>query len=247
MGTAAYDAIAQWYDEGIRRGSWLHGAAVATVLELAGEVAGRSVCDLACGQGVVARQLAERGARVVGIDVSERLLEIAREDERARPLAVAYYRDDAQTLAMLADESFDGVVCNLALMDIPDLPAATRAVRRVLRPGGWLAFAITHPCLDAVLGRERIVGDADGAAGRTVRSYFVEGRWWSENRAGVRGQVGAYPRTLSTYLNTLVSAGFSIERLSEPQAPDPGSGETVTHHEVPAILAVRCAKASAGT
>jgi len=247
MVTATYDAIADWYDAGIRHGSWLHMAAVVAVLELAGDVAGRSVCDLACGQGVVARRLSERGARVVGIDVSERLLDIARDEERTRPLGITYYRDDAQMLAMLADASFDGVVCNLALMDIPDLPAAVRAVRRVLRPGGWFAFAITHPCLDAILGRPRIMRDAEDAAEQNVRSYFIEGQWWSENRDGVRGKVGAYHRTLSSYLNTLVSAGLVVERLSEPQAPEPASGEPAVHHEVPAILAVRCARPSTGT
>jgi len=242
MTAAVYDAIAEWYDESIRRGSLLHGLAVPALFALAGDVAGRRLCDLACGQGVVARQLAERGAEVIGIDLSTRLLAIARREEQTRPLGIFYVHDDAQRLATVADGSFDGVLCNLALMDIPDLGATVRTVGRILRPGGWFVFSITHPCLDVALGRERIVEDAGSTDGRAVRSYFIEGAWRSDNPAGVRGKVGAHHRMVSTYLNTLVGAGLIIECLREPQAPDADADHLSRHRDVPAILAVRCRK-----
>lgn len=143
---AAYDAIADWYDARVRDGSLLHDLVIPGVLGLAGDLVGRSVCDLACGQGVIARELARGGASVVGIDLSGRMLKIARRDEVAEPLGISYRRGDIQDPDVLAGETFDGVVCGMALMDVPDAGAAMRAAHRLLRPGGWFVWAVTHPC-----------------------------------------------------------------------------------------------------
>lgn len=235
---AEYDAIADWYDQTLRQGALVHELVLPALFEVMGDLAGRRVCDLACGQGIVAREAARRGAVVVGIDLSERLLAIARAEEAARPLGVVYQAGDAQGLAGVPDACFDGVACCLALTDIPDLAATADAVRRVLRPGGWFVFAITHPCFEAP---HAWWGTADdGAAYRAVRGYFVEGRWFSTNPDGVRGKVGAYHRTLATYLNTLVTAGLTLDRLAEPRPDGPAADRLPPGYTVvPAMLVAR--------
>lgn len=243
MSVSAYDAIAEWYDESVRSGSLIHDLALPALFALVGPVVGQKVCDLACGQGVVTRHLAERGAAVVGIDVSEKLLAIARRDEESAPLGIVYHHGDAQRLDAIADATFDGVACNMALMDIPHLAAIFHTVRRILRPGGWFVFSIIHPCLETALGRPRLVPDDRDT--HEVRSYFVEGPWRSDNPDGVRGRVDAYHRTMSTYLNTLMAAGLMIERLCEPQATGAHAERIPSHRDIPAILAVRCRKAAA--
>src|SRR6185369_14410423 len=100
MSTSAYDAIADWYDE------WLGGSAAAVEHDpyfpaakaMLGDVVGQRICDLACGQGRVARHLAAHGARVVGVDISARLLEIARRRETLSPHGISYLRADARQL-----------------------------------------------------------------------------------------------------------------------------------------------------
>ena len=140
---STYDDVAADYDEWVgAEGSVL---ADPTFTELAGRVDGQEVCAVACGQGREARYLATQGAVVTGVDLSEKLLAIARLHEEADPLGISYQHGDAQTLEGLAADSFDGVVCYMALMDIPDLASTVRAVARVLRPGGWFAFATFHP------------------------------------------------------------------------------------------------------
>jgi ubiquinone/menaquinone biosynthesis C-methylase UbiE len=232
---ASYDEIADWYD-GVLGGDLPLGG--VSILELAGEVRGQRVCDLACGQGVIARHLARLGARVVGVDLSGKLLQIARRYEETEPLGIVYLRDDARALAAVRDAVFDGVVCSLALMDIPDLPAVLGAVQRILRPAGWFAFSVTHPCFQTP-GAQWVRG-ADGALSREIRGYFAEGFWRSDYPNGVRGKVGAYHRTLSTYLNGLSDAGLVLERSIEPPATvsaiDPASGNL----EVPKVLVARC-------
>ena len=108
-----------------------------------GDVTGQQVCDLVWGEGRVSRHLADRAACVIGIDLSGRLLAMAAQREQARPPCVAYVRDDAQGIAAVRDAVLDGVVCNMALMDIPELDPTVKAVARVLRPAGWFVYSIS--------------------------------------------------------------------------------------------------------
>ncbi len=233
----AYDAIADWYDQYIQGDPFYYDRVCAVV----GDVAGQEICDLACGQGALARALARRDARVTGVDISMRLLEIATRYEANEPLDITYRCDDAQVLATVADATFDGVVCSLALMDIPDIEATYRAVARVVRPRGWFVFAIVHPCFYPP-GSDWVRHD-DGTTSRQVRDYFAEVFWHSDNPHGVRGKVGAHHRTLSTYMNLLVAAGWRIERLHEPQAMGEIARQVPGYAEIPLMLIVRCTKA----
>ncbi len=249
---SAYDEIAEWYDNWIGTHSMSDDPFFRPLEALIGAVDGQRICDLACGQGRVARYLAAKGARVVGVDISAKLLAIARRHEEATPQRIAYVHADVQHLASAAFEPlepyypFDGVVCSMALMDIPDLTATAHSVAHLLRPGGWFAFSILHPCFHTSESGE--IQTPNGAA-RTVSRYFVEGHWRSDTRPGPPGKVGAYHRTLSTYVNTLNDAGLQIERLSEPgvdgdrpQSPAFASSGRPVWAEVPAILVALCRK-----
>src|SRR5207237_483049 len=132
------------------------------VLALMGEVAGQRIGDLACGQGRVARYLAGMGASVVGIDLSAKLLEIARRYEEVEPRGIEYRQADARNPYGVADSAFDGVVCNMALMDIADLVPTLHSVARILRPGGWFVFSILHPCYNTARSGEMATPDGVG-------------------------------------------------------------------------------------
>lgn len=243
MGRAAYDDIAEWYDEIVRGGprSLYHDFVVPAMLVAAGDVGRWRVCDLACGQGVVSRALARRGASVVGVDLSEKLLDIARRYEREEPLGVSYLLDDAQKLGGLESAVFDGVVCNMALMDIPDLTACLGSVARILRPAGWFVFSITHPCF-LPPNSPRWIHDEDGNISLKVSGYFAEGFWRSSNPDGIRGKVGSHHRTLSTYINALAHAGLSIEHLDEPRATGDLAERIPGYLEIPPFLVARCTR-----
>lgn len=250
MTTSAYDEIAEWYEQWLGTHEMRDDPYFPAVEALMGAVAGQRICDLACGQGRVARYLADQGARVVGIDLSAKLLAIARRQEAAEPRGITYLQADARSLEGVADGSFDGVLCFMALMDIADLAPTLRSVARILRPGGWFVFAILHPCYHTARSGE--IETQEGAL-RTVGRYFEEGYWRSDTRKGPPGKVGSYHRTLSTYVNALTDAGLMLERLIEPRPADvlpdapafSGSGRPVWA-EVPAVLVARCRKAGDG-
>jgi ubiquinone/menaquinone biosynthesis C-methylase UbiE len=243
---SSYDEIAEWYDTWVGTHSMSDDPYFRAVESLIGDVAGQRICDLACGQGRVARYLAAQGASVVGVDLSAKLLAIARRHEEAAPQGIEYIHADVQRLDGVAFEPFDGVVCSMALMDIPDLAATARSVAHLLRPNGWFAFSILHPCFHTSQSGE--IETLDGPA-RTVSRYFVEGHWRSDTRTGPPGKVGAYHRTLSTYVNTLSDVGLQLERLAEPgvEADLPQSlglsqANRPVWSEVPAILVALCRK-----
>jgi ubiquinone/menaquinone biosynthesis C-methylase UbiE len=240
MAGAAYDNIAEWYDKAIREGVLAGDTALPALLDLAGEVQGLQLCDLACGQGRVTRELAQRGATVLGVDLSGKLLELARKQEQAVPSGITYRQGDARTLEGLADGRFDGITCHLALMDIDDLAATFRAVRRALKSDGWFVFSITHPCFQTP--RSRWTKPAKETIAREVEAYFEEGFWRSDNPHGVRGQVGAYHRMLSTYLNNLIEAGLQLERMVEPGVPSELVEKFPGYNVIPAVALIRCRK-----
>lgn len=243
---SSYDEIAEWYDTWIGTHSMSDDPFFRPLEALIGDVAGQRICDLACGQGRVARYLAAQGSSVVGVDLSAKLLAIARRHEETAPQGIEYLHADVQRLDGAAFEPFDGVVCSMALMDIPDLAVTARSVAHLLRPNGWFAFSILHPCFHTSQSGE--IETPDGPA-RTISRYFVEGHWRSDTRPGPPGKVGAYHRTLSTYVNTLSDAGLQLERLSEPgmdddrpQSPAFASSGRPVWAEVPAILVALCRK-----
>lgn len=243
---SSYDEIAEWYDEWVGTHSMSDDPYFRAVEALIGDVAGQHICDLACGQGRVARYLAGQGATVVGIDLSANLLSIARHHEETAPQGIEYLHADVQRLDEVALDPFDGVVCSMALMDIPDLATTLRGVVHLLRSDGWFAFSILHPCFHTSESDE--IETPTGAA-RAVSRYFAQGYWRSDTRPGPPGKVGAYHRMLSTYVNTLSDAGLEIVRLSEPRADTnppqspslSGLGRPVWA-EVPAILVALCRK-----
>jgi ubiquinone/menaquinone biosynthesis C-methylase UbiE len=223
---AKYDEVAADYDEWVGAGAALNDP---TFTELTGDVTGQEICVVACGQGREARYLAKQGAVVTGVDLSEKLLEKARLHEST---GISYRHGDAQTLEGLADDSFDGAVCYMALMDIPNLDEALHSMARVLKPGGWFVASITHPCFKTPAAGE-LVDHVDQSVRRTVGKYFVEGYWDGPGAHRNALPVGAYHRTLSTYVNTLTAAGFTIEQLREPLH------DTPIWREVPQLLYVR--------
>ncbi|HEX4207483.1 MAG TPA: class I SAM-dependent methyltransferase [Ktedonobacteraceae bacterium] len=246
---STYDNIAEWYDNWVGTHSMHEDAFFPMVESLLGDVIGQRICDLACGQGRVARYLATQGAHVVGIDLSAKLLAIARHHEETNALGIEYLQADARSLDSEALGLFDAIVCFMALMDIADLTPTLHSVARILQPSGLFVFAILHPCFHTSRSGEM---DTPEGTVRTIGRYFIEGHWRSDTRPGPPGKVGAYHRTLSTYVNALTDAGLQLVHLSElgvtngntPDSPSLSHVSRPVWADVPAVLVASCRKSS---
>lgn len=242
MSDRTWDDVADWYAAKLAAGSPIHQWSLAVLLAEAGHLQDEAVLDLGCGEGLVARGLAERGARVTGVDLSERMLAHARRHESARPLGIDYRTADARVLDGLADQGFAGVTANLSLSDIPDLSAVVTAVWRVLRPGGWFAFSVPHPCFETP--HATWSQTADEVPARLVGGYFEEIFWRSSDPQGVR-RVGNFHRTLATYVNGLIAEGFVVARIAEPRPSATMIDLQPGRAQVPLLLVVRALRPAA--
>lgn len=103
--------------------------------------AGLDVLDVGCGQGIDLVEYARAGAHATGVDLTPRHAELARSHINALGLTATVVEGDAESLPF-EDASFDFVASNGVLHHTPDMPAALREIRRVLRPGGEARVAV---------------------------------------------------------------------------------------------------------
>lgn len=232
MAQARYDAVADFYVSGFDSAD---DPASLALLDLLAPVAGLRVLDAACGHGRITRELARGGGDVVGIDVSSDLISKARQVEQEEPLGIRYIHADITAPDALGGE-FDAATCNFGLSDIDDLDAAITAISGALRPRGYFAFSILHPCF---AGGKDISGSWPATG-----SYYDEGRWTAQDaHSALRRQVGANHRMLSTYLSTLRRHGLWLDQLAEP-LPQPDWDQAHDADRKPVFLVVRSVKLS---
>lgn len=191
-------------------------------LALCGDVRGTSVLDVGCGNGYFARELARRGARVTGIDISPRMIELARSQESAAPLGIAYHVLDAAALpAGFRRQSFGMATACLALQDMPDIGRVLQGVRALLRPGARLVASIAHPCTDTPFR----VWERDSRGGKRwlcIDRYFERGpleytwRGWGRDFT-----TEAFHATLEDWFGWILEAGFHLRAFQEPRPTQP--------------------------
>ncbi|MFC5823823.1 class I SAM-dependent methyltransferase [Nonomuraea insulae] len=233
-GVARYDEIADFYASG-----WtdtINDPASLRLLDFLEPVAERRVLEIACGHGRISRELARRGAEVVGADISAALIEKAKTAERESPLGIDYLHTDVTPRHSLQDFGpFDAVVCSFGLSDIDDLEGAVATTASALRPGGVFACSILHPCFP---GGQGVSGSWPPDA-----PYHSEGWWRADGElSSLRRQVGANHRTLSTYINTFRRHDLWVSELAEPEPASEWAVKRPVAARHPVFLVMRCVK-----
>jgi SAM-dependent methyltransferase len=174
---------------------------------------GKRVLDLGCGFGWHCQYAIEHGATsVVGVDLSERMLEVARE----RTSTKIHYICNAIEAVQFPANRFDVVVSSLAFHYLESFEPIARNVFTWLASGGDFVFSVEHPIFTAQ-GSQDWVRDEEGRILHfPVDRYFEEGQ---RETTFLGESVVKYHKTLTTYLMTLLQQGFEIKGVVEPQ-PD---------------------------
>jgi len=221
-----WDSKAAYWDERMGEGNPFQRVLVGPASERLLQVQpGEVVLDVACGNGVFSRRLAQLGAHVVATDFSAIFLERAqaRATEHADRITyvLADATDEIQLLA-LGERRFDAAVCNMALQDMTMIEPLLRSLTRLLKPGGRFVFSVPHPAFNFPAG-SRLALEEEDRAGALVEVYYVKVsnylRTPPVKGAGMPGEPAPhffFYRPISVLFGAWVASGFVLDALEEP-------------------------------
>jgi 2-polyprenyl-3-methyl-5-hydroxy-6-metoxy-1,4-benzoquinol methylase len=215
---------------------------------------GKHILDIACGNGLTSRKMAELGVRVTAFDFSANLIEKA----KARSInhhaqhPISYYVIDAtdeQQLLSLGTQTFDAALCNMALFDMANIETLFRTLPRLLKPNGTFVFSLTHPAFNNASSMHVMEEVDDEGEIKTVYSVKISRYITSYQAKGLalRNQPKPqmyFERPLRYYLNLGFQNGFVLDGFEEsafpPEAPQTfplGWGGNFS--EIPPVLVAR--------
>lgn len=193
---------------------------VPTMLSLIGEVKGKTVLDAGCGHGYYSILLAKKGATVTGIDISEKMIELAKKNAVEASVKCQFFVCDMQNLSIFNSNTLDLVTSSIVVGYIDDLRKAFSEVFRVLKPKGIFTFSENHPLLNGWWEKDqegrRLHWNIDNYFERSIGTD----KW--ETKDGRVIETSSRHRTLQDYFDALVSVGFVVERLVEPEPIEEG-------------------------
>ncbi|BCI61057.1 class I SAM-dependent methyltransferase [Solibaculum mannosilyticum] len=210
------DSFFEKYSQMTRSRYGLSGAGEWSAFrQLLPDFKGKRVLDLGCGYGWHCAYAVEHGASsVLGIDLSHKMLQVAREKNNAPSIT---YRQCAIEDFNPFPSSFDVVISSLAFHYVKDWDDVVRLVHHSLVPNGQFIFSVEHPVFTAAGSQDWFYRDNGDIAHFPVDNYFYEGK----RQAVFLGErVVKYHRTLTTYLDSLLKHGFFIHAVVEPQPPE---------------------------
>jgi 2-polyprenyl-3-methyl-5-hydroxy-6-metoxy-1,4-benzoquinol methylase len=198
-----------------------HDDLLLRILELLGSLDAQDVLDAGCGEGFLSRILATYGAQVTGLDLSPRLIEMARakDSDDVIDYGVA---DLSKPLPEFA-ERFDKIGSHLVLNDVYDFRAFAVTLTALLKPGGRLVLAFNNPYSSVV--REH------------VPDYFDTGAigvYGGLSKQGVKAHY--YHRTLEDYLDAFLDAGLRLAKLADVSAPAGREWRFPAHYRFPFFM-----------
>lgn len=233
---AAYEEMAETYNKLIDHKP--HNAYYdrPNTLALLPDVRGKSVLDAACGPGKYAELLLAQGATVTGFDISPNMVRLAQ--ERNRGQGSFFVQDLATPFDTLKNESFDLILCALALHYVPDWTMTIREFCRVLKPQGTLVISIEHPFFNFIYFKSKKYFDIQPVRA-TWRGF------------GKPIEVNCFRRPLGECLLPLTDNGFFIDTLTEPKPTKEFERLDPKHYKeliaFPSFMCIRAVKTADNT
>lgn len=241
--------VADWYDKLVgEAGSEYHREVVLPgVLRLLAPQKGQRVLDVACGQGVLCRLLAEKGCEATGVDMGRDLIDLAKE---RGPASIHYHVADAKELTFLPEGHFDLSACVLAIQNINPIQPVFAGVARALKPGGKFVLAMMHPHFRGPKETHWGWDDKDAVQFRRVDRYLMPRKIPIVTHPGKSHDqyTWSFHKPLEAYVKALRNAGLLIDALEEwashkkSTSGPKARAENIAREEIPMFLAIRGVK-----
>jgi 2-polyprenyl-3-methyl-5-hydroxy-6-metoxy-1,4-benzoquinol methylase len=248
----AWNQNAEFWNEKMGEGNQFQRILVAPATERLLELKpGGRVLEIACGNGVFARRLAQLGAQVIATDFSHNLLEQAQKRTTEYDNSIKYRFIDAtdeEQLLALGQRRFDAAVCNMAIMDIATIEPLMSALSHLLKVNGRFIFSVMHPCFNNP--RVKLGMEEEDRDGEIITEYFVKSAKYidipPQKGLAIIGQpVPQYyfHRPLNVLFKTCFQAGFVMDGLEEPTFRPEDTGIRIlswtNFKDIPPVLVVR--------
>ena len=198
----AYEELADSYAELIDtkpHNAYYDRPAVQSLID---NISGQTVLDAGCGPGIYTEWLIKKGATVIAIDSSEKMLSYARKRNEDR--ATFYQANMAEPLDFLEDNTFDGIVSALAITYIENHTLLFKQFNRILRPNGWFVFSTEHPFFSYQYFK----------VGNYFETKQVSCEWVGFSK---KVRMPSYYHCLGSITDSLTNNDFIIERVLEPK------------------------------
>lgn len=236
-----WDPVADWYDRwmGQHGGQYHRQVAIPALLALADIQPGEHVLDVGAGQGVLSPYVLDRGGVYTGVDVSERMLSIARARHSGR-----FLLGDARRLSNVSGlraGGFDLALFLLSIQDMHPLEPTLRSAAWALRDGGRVAMLMTHPCFRIPRQSGWAWDERRKLHSRRVDHYLspLSVPMKPYDRGG--GVTLSFHRPLEQYINGLSDCGLFIDAMQEIPSTRQTRDEN-SNPEIPLFLALRARK-----
>ncbi|MYL71574.1 methyltransferase domain-containing protein [Halobacillus litoralis] len=175
------------------------------------ELRNKTVLDLGCGFGWHCRYAREQQASsVIGVDISENMLQKAREN--TNDPAISFIKMPIEDIKF-TESQFDVVINSLAFHYIKAFKITCQKVYDCLKPGGTFLFSVEHPIFTSRSEQDWYFDEQGNILHWPVDNYQTEGL---RKTTFLTENVIKYHRTLSTYINDIIDAGFKIKTVEEP-------------------------------
>lgn len=189
------------------------------MLSLMGDVSGKKILDLGCGEGGYSRNLSRCGADVTSVDCSEKVLRYAEAQAEREGLSIQHYIRNSNDLYGIDNSTFDIVLCSMMLMDCEDFEGTVREAVRVLKQSGIMYVSVLHPCFngnhETGIGRQGIGLDREVV----VKDYFSPTEWEAPLYKGSTPVLWRH-RTIEDYVKMFIKCGLTIKDINEPRSTD---------------------------
>jgi 2-polyprenyl-3-methyl-5-hydroxy-6-metoxy-1,4-benzoquinol methylase len=247
----SWENVSRWYGEHLKDESNLLAAVVyPAVLKELGDLRGKKLLDIACGEGAFSRLAAGSGATVTGFDAAPSLVAGAK---RSAPNNASYLVADAENFsAVLKGEKFDAAVCVLALQNIRHFERTIQNAAAALKPGAVFVVAMNHPVFR--IPRQSAWGweEERKIQYRRIDAYLSDMEIPIVAHPGEQrsAKTFSYHHPLSAYVNELGKNGLAVtamEELISNRLSDPGArakAENRARTEIPMFLLLRAKKIS---
>ena len=182
--------------------------------ELLPDLTGKTVLDLGCGCGRNCIDFIRRGAqKVVGIDISERMLDVARSESAHENIE---YRRLSMTDISALDMRFDLVYSSLAIHYVEDFAGLMRDICGLLKTGGELLYSQEHPIVTAAVSEENAHFNYNDSGERVSYTFSDYNRQGKRTKRWIVEGVVKYHRPMGVLLTDIINSGLALKQVVEP-------------------------------